>query len=106
MNKGLDELMSMNWHPKGNETEDGYVITVPALDDFAVHGNTEDEAWADYLEALQSHLAGYLEVNKQVPVPFTIEQEAPTTDELVPDDSRNALAFEARIGVKYEMAGS
>ena len=53
MNKSLDELMAMNWHPEGNGTNDGYVITVPALDDFAVHGDTEDEAWADYLDGLR-----------------------------------------------------
>lgn len=70
MKKSLDDLMAINWHPEGKQTDDGYVITVPALDDFAVHAGNSDEAWGDYLEALHSDLAGYSEVNKVVPTPF------------------------------------
>lgn len=70
MKKSLDKLIATNWHPEGKQADDGYVITVPALDDFAVHAGSSDEAWGDYLEALHSDLAGYSGVNKVVPTPF------------------------------------
>lgn len=106
MNKGLDEYMSMNWHPDGNEKEDGFVITVPALEDFAVHGDGYEEAWADYPDALRSHLAGYITVGKIVPVPFGITQMAGEPAHVENGDPINAFGVDVRTGLRYEMTGS
>ncbi len=106
MNKGLEEYMSMNWHPDADETEDGFVITVPALEDFAVHGDTEEEAWADYPDALRSHLAGYIAVDRVVPVPFKIAQMAGEPDSVENGDPVNAFGVDVRTGLRYETAGS
>lgn len=101
MNKILDELMSINWHPECSDTDDGVIITVPALDDFGVCADVEDEAWADYPDALRSHLAGYVTVNKIVPVPFKIEV-AEGGGEVEDGQSRNVFGFDAHTGMKYE----
>lgn len=111
MNKGLDEYMSTNWHPDADETEDGFVITVPALEDFAVHGDTEKEAWADYPDALRSHLAGYIAVDKVVPVPFKIAQTAGEPKSVANAEFVkgfgvvNAFGVDVRTGLRYETAG-
>ena len=105
--KSLDELVSMNWHAELNETEDGVVITIPALDDFAVHATTAEDAWTDYLDALRSHLSGYRSVQKIIPVPFKMEQAAGENEEPVEKDaSHSAFGIDFRTGVRYETAGS
>jgi hypothetical protein len=107
MNNEIEGLMSMNWQPEISETDDGVVITIPALDDFALHSDNPDEAWADYLDALKSHLSGYLTVNKTVPVPFRIEQAPANGDEnAAAVEGSNAFGIDVRTGARYEMAGS
>lgn len=103
----IDQLMTMNWHPEGEETEDGYTITIVALDDFAVHADDEEEAWGDYLDALRSHLQGYLSVNKIVPIPFRIDQVAGAEPRpAAADPSQNVFGIDVRTGIRYETAGN
>ena len=107
MNKTADELVSMNWQPEISETEDGVVITIPALDDFALHADNPDEAWADYLDALKSHLSGYLAVNKTVPVPFRMEQAAASDARIATAAmGSNAFGIDVRTGMRYETTSS
>ena len=106
MSNDLDDLVSMNWQPEIDETNDGVVITIPALDDFALHADNPDEAWADYLDALKSHLSGYLTVNKTVPVPFRIEVAASSSERAAEAMGSNAFGIDVRTGMRYEPAGS
>ena len=103
----VDQLMGMNWHPEGMEAEDGYTITIPALDDFAVHGAGEKEAWGDYPDALRSHLQGYLNLKKVVPIPFRIDQVVGAEPNLTAEGpSQNVFGIDTRTGLRYETAGS
>ena len=65
----IDECVALPWRPIIQADPDGgVVLTVEALDDFAVYGATEAEVRSTWTEALRSHLDGYLRVGKAIPV--------------------------------------
>ncbi len=47
-------------------------MSVAELPDFAAFGATEEEAWANYRGALESHLGGYLALGTAIPLVRTL----------------------------------
>lgn len=78
--RDLGVLMACDWKPVFEAQEDGtFRLTVAPLTDFELYGSKE-ELDAEWREALESHLAGYLAVGKAVPVPtYRIAGGGPAT---------------------------
>ena len=71
--KGLEYYLSLDWHPTIEVSDEGsgsYRLTIPILSDFAVYGTLE-QIGARFMEALASHLTGYLAVGKVIPEPLS-----------------------------------
>jgi len=66
----LEEYMNWPWVPHVEaDAGGGFRLTVDRLNDFDVFGETEEEVNAEWKSALRSHLIGYINVGKVVPIP-------------------------------------
>jgi len=76
----LDDYVNWQWVPHVEaDGRGGFRLTLDRLNDFDVFGATEEEVYAEWKSALRSHLTGYLNVGKVVPIPRV---RIPETSEL------------------------
>lgn len=68
--KDIAELMSYDWRPEIKRLADGtFRLTICQVPDFEMFADNEAELQATWREAFESHLSGYLNIGKVVPVP-------------------------------------
>lgn len=74
--KGVEAYLNMQWQPVIDTVAEGddvqVRLTIPALPDFAVYGDSVTEVKSRWREALASHLEGYLNVGKIIPTPMSV----------------------------------
>lgn len=65
----VEEAMKYPWQPTFEECQDGgWRVSVLGLPDFEIFAPTEQQLRAELRDALSSHLMGYLQVGKVIPV--------------------------------------
>jgi len=75
----LDEYLAWPWVAVMERLPEGdYRLTVAGLADFELFADTTEEL-LDWRDALKSHLAGYIKVNKVIPLPRFDPPEAGQT---------------------------
>ena len=65
----LNEYLAWPWWPCVMRNEDGWQLTLPPLDDFAMYSDSREELLAEWRMALHAHLRAYLSVGKVIPFP-------------------------------------
>ena len=71
MNHHLDGYVNMPWVPVEEMLDDGtYRLTVEGIVDFELFSDTPMREQDEWRTALRSHLQGYLNVGKALPLPL------------------------------------
>jgi len=78
--------------------EGGYRLFVQGLRDFEMFAATEQELRDEFKDALRSHLAGYIAINKVVPTPpaWRVAQNEPRVATLSTQPGNQEAEFEVR----------